>query len=152
MGAERSVIHTAWVVVLAMALGGCTDVRDYQGAWAGPRVGDAEPLRVGFGDQVGATLVIERASLADFRARFTTDDGLFEDAVIVPIPGAEADVLAQATFDGSPARVFMAFATVTDGAGDALAIVALHDDPRVEVRVLRGGSSPLYGIFRLERQ
>jgi hypothetical protein len=28
-------------------------------------------------------------------------------------------------------------------------IVALYDDRRVEVRILRGGSAPLYGIFAL---
>jgi hypothetical protein len=132
-------------------LSACTDVRDYEGSWDGARVGDAQPLRVGLGDQVQAELVIEQASLSDFRARLSTDDGLFADALVQPIPGAEADVLAHATFDGAPARVFMAFAATTDDNGDALAIIALYDDPRVEVRVLRGGTSPLYGIFLLRR-
>lgn len=145
-------IRGAWMgITLLVALGACTDVRDFEGRWSGTRVGEAAPLRVGHDDTVGAELVIERASLSDFRARLTTADGRFTDAVIEPIQGAEADVLAHATFDGSPARVFMAFASTGDGGGDALVIVALYDDPRVEVRVLRGGPTPLYGIFLLSR-
>jgi hypothetical protein len=38
---------------------------------------------------------------------------------------------------------------VPDGGGDALALIALYDDRRVEVRVLRGGTTPLYAIFAL---
>jgi hypothetical protein len=145
------VIHGAAIGSLLVTLVACTDVRDFEGTWTGTRVGDAAPLRVGLADRLDAELVIEQASLSTFRARLSTADGLFADAVIQPIPGAEADVLAHATFDGSPARVFMAFAQATDGGGDALAIVALYDDPRVEVRVLRGGTTPLYGIFLLDR-
>ena len=38
-----------------------------------------------------------------------------------------------------------------DAGGDALAMVALYDDDRLEVRVLRGGARPIYGIFALKR-
>ena len=40
-------------------------------------------------------------------------------------------------------------AEATDGGGDALVVVSLYPDDRVELRVLRGGPSPLYGIFAL---
>lgn len=139
------------LVAISATLAGCVDIRDFAGTWSGPRVGDAAVLRAGFDASATATLVIDRVDLDALNARLTTSGDELIDAEIRPIPGAEADVLAGATFDGSPARVFLAFAETQDGAGDALAIVALYDDGRVEVRVLRGGPTPLYGIFALER-
>jgi len=70
---------------------------------------------------------------------------------IASIKGAEADVLAGITFSGAPLRVFLAFAPMADGRGDALVIVALYDDHRVEVRLLRGGTpeTQRYAIFAL---
>jgi hypothetical protein len=66
------------------------------------------------------------------------------------VPGAEADALANMTFAGSPLRVYLAFVPLADGGGDALVLIALFDDERVEVRMLRSGSSPLYAIFALK--
>jgi hypothetical protein len=54
------------------------------------------------------------------------------------------------TFAGSPLRVFLAFAAIPDGGGDALVLIALYDDQRVEVRLLRSGPTPLYSIFALK--
>ena len=39
----------------------------------------------------------------------------------------------------------------TDGSGDALAMIALYDDQRIEVRLIRGGAQPVYAIFDLRR-
>jgi hypothetical protein len=68
---------------------------------------------------------------------------------ITSLAGAEADVLAGITFSGAPLRVYLAFAPVPDDAGEALVVVALYDDRRVDVRLLRGGTVPLYGIFAM---
>ena len=137
------------VVLVATTLLGCLDVRDFEGTWTGTRVGDAAELRVGFADEVGAVLVIEDADLRSLRAQLTLDNDLISAATIQPIPGSQADVLAGITFTGSPSRVYMAFASTSDGGGDATVIVALYNDSRVEVRVMRGGGQPLYGIFLL---
>ena len=130
--------------------GGCLDVRDFEGSWSGPRVGDNDALRQGFADQASAVLTVTDIDLRSLDARLTID-GLFDNALVSPIPGAEADVLTSMSFDGSPARVFLAFVETVDGGGDAMVMVALYDDPRLVVRVLRGGPSPLYGIFSLSR-
>jgi hypothetical protein len=130
---------------------GCLDLRDFEGTWAGDRVGEAPELRVGMTDDASATLVIEEADLRSLRARLTVDNDVIDNALIQPIPGTQADVLAGITFDGAPSRVYLAFCETTDGGGDAMIFVALYNDERVEVRVLRGGSQPLYGIFVLER-
>lgn len=134
-----------WIAV------GCTDVRDFRGTWTGPRIGEDAVVRVGFADAVSATLIVEEVDLGAFSGRLTTSDDAFRDATIQPIPGAEADALADIDFAGSPARVFLAFVAASDGGGDALAIVALYDDERIELRLLRGGGQPMYGIFALDR-
>ena len=79
-------------------------------------------------------------------------DGLVEDSDVVSISGAEADVLSGMTFDGSPMRVYLSFIAVPDGNGELIAVVALYDDRRVEVRVMRGGQVPVYAIFALTGQ
>ncbi len=128
---------------------GCLDVRDFEGTWRGDRVGDAAELRVGFADDARCELTIEQVDLRSLRARLTIDDDSISDALIQPIAGTQADALRELTFDGSPSRVYLAFAETSDGGGDATVFVALYNDDRVEVRVMRGGSQPLYGIFRL---
>lgn len=140
-------------VVLATSIAlvaGCLDVRDFEGAWSGPRVGSDPVLRSGFEEDARATLVIDRVDLDDLEAQLTID-GAFDAAPIRPLPAAEADVLGDISFDGSPARVYLSFAEPMDGGADALVIAALYGDPLVEVRVLRGAPSPLYGIFSLRR-
>lgn len=132
-------------------LAGCHDVREFSGSWTGPGVGDAVELRVGFAGGATASLEVQEASLRQFRGRLTTSDDVFDGALIQPIAGAEADVLASVSFDGSPLRVFFAFAETADGGGEATCVVALYPDDRIELRVMRGGTAPLYGIFALER-
>jgi hypothetical protein len=136
-----------WATLVLLVLVACSDLRDFHGQWKGPRVGDARPLDLNVPDG-NATLSIDRIDSHGLAARLTVD-GLLPETVLTSIPGAEADVLSGITFSGAPLRVYLAFVPVPDGGGDALAIVALYDDRRVEVRLLRGGSAPLYGIFTL---
>jgi hypothetical protein len=136
-------------VLLALcALAACSDVRDFRGTWTGPRVGTSSVLRVGIADSATATLVIDQIDTHSFSGTVSID-GVAEAAPVASMPAAEADVLAGTTWSGSPLRVYFSFFAVPDGNGDALALVALYDDRRVELRVLRGGTLPLYGIFAL---
>ena len=139
-------------LIVGATLIGCVDVRDFEGTWTGTRVGDAEPLRIGFADEVGAVLIIEDADMRSLRAQLTLGNDLISGATIQQIPGTQADVLSEITFAGAPSQVYMAFAATTDSGGDAMVMVALYNDSRVEVRVLRGGARPLYGIFLLWRE
>lgn len=136
------------LALLALGLVGCTDIRDYEGAWSGPRVGDSPALRVGVAGDAQASLRIESVDKHGMTGRLTID-GLVDDAPITSVEGAEADVLAGLTFTGSPLRVYLAFAAPTDAGGDVLAVIAVYDDDRIEVRLLRGGSAPVYAIFAL---
>ena len=141
----RPVRWATLCLVLAFA---CTDVRAYEGTWSGKRVGDTPVLRVGVADDATATLSIDGIDTHGMRGHLTIA-GLVADAEVASHAGAEADVLARITFNGSPQRVYLSFVTIPDGGGQALAVIALYDPMRIEVRVLRGGSMPLYAIFAL---
>jgi hypothetical protein len=54
------------------------------------------------------------------------------------------------SFAGAPMRVYLAFVPAT--AGDILAIVALFDSRRIELRLIRGGGAPVYAIFALSER
>jgi hypothetical protein len=136
-----------WATLIVLLLLGCTDVRDFRGTWQGDRVGEAAVLRVGAGD--AATLVIDSIDAHGLVARLAVP-GLVDETQLDSLPGAEADALANMTFAGSPLRVYLAFAAIPDGGGDALVLIALYDDQRVEVRMLRSGTIPLYAIFALK--
>ncbi|HEX2687465.1 MAG TPA: hypothetical protein VHN14_12650 [Kofleriaceae bacterium] len=136
-----------WATLVLVMLLGCNDLREFRGDWRGPRVGDAPVLRAGIGDGA-AQLSIDGIDEHGLRARLAIE-GLLPETPITSLPGAEADALAGLTFGGAPLRVYLAFAAVPDAGGDALVVVSLYDDRRLEVRVLRGGTKPLYGIFAL---
>jgi hypothetical protein len=140
-----------WITFALLLLVGCNDLRDFRGDWRGPRVGDADALRVGLADDaasVAAVLSIDQIDGHGLMARLAID-GVLPETPIASLAGAEADVLAGMTFGGGPLRVYLAFAPMSDGAGEALVVIALYDDRRVEVRLLRGGTMPLYAIFAL---
>ena len=129
-----------------VALAACNDLRGFEGGWHGPRVGDAPVLTVGPGSD--AQLRIDHADRHGLAGELTIA-GLVDHTAFTSVPGAEADVLSDMTFGGSPLRVYLGFIGIPDGGGQAFAFVALYDDRRVEVRVLRGGTQPLYGIYAL---
>ena len=137
-----------WATVALLLLVGCSDLRDFHGTWSGPRVGDAAPLKAGVPASSSAVLSIDDITVHGLTGRFSVADFLPE-APIASLPGAEADVLSGITFSGAPLRVYLAFAPVPDQHGEALVVVALYDDHRVEARLLRGGDAPLYGIYAL---
>lgn len=138
-------------MLAVLTLVACNDLREFHGMWAGPRVGEGPALQVNVTDG-RARLFIDRVDPhAGLTAQLSVD-GLLSETSITSLPGAEADVLAGITFSGAPLRVYLAFAPVPDGGGEALVVVALYDDRRVDVRLLRGGTKPLYGIFALTEE
>ncbi|MEO8846674.1 MAG: hypothetical protein ABI591_27250 [Kofleriaceae bacterium] len=136
-----------WATLLWLLAFACNDVRAYEGTWTGKRVGDVPAVRVNIATDATATLSIDAIDTHGLHGHLTIA-GLL-DGDVASVEGAEADVLSGITFGGSPQRVYLSFVATTDGGGDALAVIALYDEKRIEVRVLRGGSQQLYGIFAL---
>lgn len=141
--------------MMIAALAGCADLREFRGTWRGERVGSDPSLLVGtLGDNI-AELTIESLDRHGLAGHLRIEgpagrDGRF-DAALASVPGAEADVLAGMTFEGAPLRTYLSFVEPVESAGgSALAVVSLYDE-RVELRLLRGGAMPLYGIFALRR-
>lgn len=136
-----------WATLVLLTLLGCSDLREFRGDWRGSSVGVIPELRLNV-DNLAARLSIDQIDGHGMTGRFAIDR-LLPETPITSLAGAEADVLAGITFGGGPLRVYLAFVAMPDGGGDALVVVALYDDRRVEVRLLRGGTAPLYGIFAL---
>ena len=136
-----------WASLVLLLLLGCTDLREFRGTWAGPRIGNAAALHTGV---LGTTaqLIIDHIDGHSFAARLGVD-GLFPPTPISSIPGVEADALSDLTFTGDPLKVYLSFVTVPDNHGDGLLVIALFDDHRIEVRLIRGGGFPLYGIWSM---
>jgi hypothetical protein len=129
-----------------VVLAACNDLRGFEGTWQGPRVGDTPVLTVGPG--ADATLAIDHIDRHGLHGELTIN-GIVDHAAFDSLPGAEADAISDMSFSGSPLRVYLGFVAVTDTGGEALAMVALYDDHRIEIRVMRGGTVPLYGIYAL---
>jgi hypothetical protein len=139
-----------WATLVLLSLVACSDLREFRGTWGG-RLNENLVVLAGIPDAAGAataTLEIDVVNGHELTARLTIP-GLFSETPIATMPQAEADVLSDITFAGAPLKVYLAFAPAADGGGDALVVVALYDDRRVEVRVLRGAPRRLYGIFSL---
>jgi hypothetical protein len=140
---------TLHIIAMSMVVAvGCTDVRDFRGNWQGPRVGTSPAVTLGLSMDAQASVEISSIDTHGIQGTITVD-GLVSAYGFASFQGAEADVLSGTTFAGSPLRVYMAFVATTDGQGDAFAVIALYEDRRVEVRLLRSGSVPIYAIFAL---
>ena len=103
-------------------------------------------LRVGVTATAQASLVVESVDSHGLRAQLAID-GVLEPTELTSLPGAEADALADLTFAGSPLKVFLAFVPMADGGGDAMVVVGMFDDRRIDLRIMRQGASPIYAIF-----
>lgn len=139
-------------VLAVVLLGACTDLRDFRGDWRGPRIGDAEAVRVGVTDTATAQLAIDEVATRGMHGTLEVDQLVAPGTPFRSLDGAEADTLATLSIDGA-LRVYLGFVPIIDGAGEAFAIVALYadrdDDRRVDLRLMRSGPTPLYGIFEL---
>jgi hypothetical protein len=139
------------VLVAIVTTAACNDLRDFAGSWSGNRVGDTPALRVGEGESANLAIFdIDKHGLEGSLHVYAADGNtLLVEANFRSLEAAEADVLSTMTFSGAPMRVYLAFVPVSDGSGDALAIIALYDSRRIELRLMRGAPSPLYAIYTL---
>ncbi len=82
-----------------------------------------------------------------------TSDGRFEDALLEPIAELPHDQLSKLDFPGGRLRSYLFFARSSGVEQDlALVVISLMEDESVEVRIVRGGDDPLYGVFQTKKK
>ena len=137
-------VHLA-VAAVALALGGCEDIRQFQGAWEGSVSADPA-LRQGFA--AGATMRATIAEASRTALGMTVQLPDRADAVpFEPVRHAADDALGEMRLDGDPLRTFVGYVRPA-GADPLLAIVSLFAADHVDVRLVRGPDD-VYGVFTL---
>jgi hypothetical protein len=162
----RISLAPAALLALTSALGGCKDVDDftthegehYCGAVvAGPFVRD------GFGPAVKLRLSFDAAAIAQGPGTISTDDGLFVDARLLPIPQVFHDPLSTLQFgEGQKRSLLYALAPSGPAGGAPLSVIlSLMENGQIEVRLFRAGdpktnepaqAASYFGVFPLARQ
>ena len=150
--ATPSVIFITGVLAFP-ALGGCTDIRDYDGTWHGSIVQN-QYLRKGFDSSSEVTLHVTKIDRGSLVGYFTLEPGSdstsgFQDATLIPVEQANNDSIGDLHFDGDPIATYLFFASPVDTTeASAMVIISAHSGKKMEMRLLR---HDLYGIFRLTR-
>jgi len=157
----------ASAVTLAFALQGCKDISRFGTGPGESYCGQIVPggfVRQGFAPGVRLRLHLDTDRLQEGPGDLSTDDGLFEDTPLRPIPQLAHDSLSTLNFGEGRVRNLLFAAQPTAGAASYV-IISLLENESVEVRVLRGappleGEAPtptehgheLFGVFPLVRQ
>lgn len=144
--------RTLLVVLLVLSLGGCLDVRNFEGSWQGAVIGE-EGVRQGFakGTMV-APLSLADVDLHRISATLSTSDGKFAKTQLSRVAKFSNDTLSGLVFEGNDVRTYMFNARLeTEPSGcPATLLISLFSDDHVEVRVIR--SNDLFGVFHLTRK
>jgi len=157
----------ASAVTLALALHGCKDISRFGTGPGESYCGQVVPggfVRQGFAPGVRLRLHLDTDHLQEAPGDLATDDGLFTDAPLRPIPQLAHDTLSTLDFGEGRVRNLLFGAQPQAGAA-AYVIISLLENESVEVRILRGappmeGETPsppeqghdLFGVFPLARQ
>jgi hypothetical protein len=141
------ILAAAALLAVALAAGGCEDLRQFAGSWAGEVSRDPQHQH-GFG--AGAVLAARIANATRYSVDMTvTLPGQTGAVRFEPIRHAADDVLADVRLAGEPLRTFFGFVSPPDQA-PYLAVVSLYAEERVEIRLIRGPDEA-YGVFALGR-
>jgi hypothetical protein len=115
-------------------------------------------VRAGFAAGTRVCLELDTRRLQEKPGTLSSSDGRFSTTALRPIPPLTSDTLSNLSFaEGQVRNLVFAVRERATPPRDALAVVTLRDDDRVELRLLDGapgaeGPEPLYGVFALERK
>lgn len=164
----RRAATTAVLIALAAFFApGCKDVSRFTSkpgeSWCGAVV-TGPFVRAGFGPGVRIRMNLDTDHLDDTPGMIATDDVLFDNTPLRPIPQLAHDTLSTLDFGEGRTRNLMFGAHPTHGAA-VVVIVSLLENGETEARILRGAAllpgetdttSPdgpqLFGIFPMTRQ
>ncbi|HNS96258.1 MAG TPA: hypothetical protein PLJ27_25240 [Polyangiaceae bacterium] len=153
--------------LLSLGTTGCQDISRFGTGPGQSYCGRIVPggfVREGFSPGVTMRVHLDADHLYDAPGDVATDDGLFADAPLRPIPQLAHDSLSTLNFGEGRVRNLLYGAQPTQGAV-AYVILSLLDNEDVEARVLRGApptdieavpvgwfGPELFGVFPLTRQ
>jgi hypothetical protein len=161
-----------WSVVMAASatLLACHDISSFSTASGGIYEGvitSASFVRAGLGTSVRMCVAIDTSQLQTAPGAISTDDGLFHETPLRPIPQFWQDPLS--TFNFGEGRIenalYVASGSAVDAglAGDVVVVLSFMIAGTIEVRLLRGappmtvtgvataGPPNLFGVFSLIR-
>jgi hypothetical protein len=162
-----SVLAALAFVASVTGLGGCKDVDDFtthQGEHYCGAIVAGPFVRDGFGPDVKLRLSFDAAAIASGPGTISSDDGLFVDAKLSPIPQVFHDPLSTLQFGEGQKRSLLYSVAPSGTAGGAplSAILSLMENGNVEVRLFRAGdpqrpaeparAASYFGVFPLSRQ
>ena len=129
-----------WLAIV-IALCGCHDLRDYQGTWQGDVVANPA-LTTGISGT--ARLTITTANQQELHGTLDLPP-TFQATPVDSIKRASGDALGSVRVGRDALQTYFAAAP-----NEALLVVSLFPDDRIELRVIRGVDE-LYGVFDLTR-
>ncbi len=129
--------------LVALAACGCSDLAGYEGDWHGTPVTDPA-LLAGMPPDQNVVLHLDNVDRLQVSGSITLGTGALG---LRPVPQAGADSLGSFELPDSPLKSYILVAPLSDG--DAMAIVSLYGDQRVDLRLIR--SDALYAVFHLTR-
>jgi hypothetical protein len=140
-------VRIASLTIVLLLLGGCEDIRRFEGTWAGPISADPAQQQ-GFG--ASAILRLQVTSVSRRSIAMSVDLPERGGSLpFEPIRGASADALGDLRLDGEPLRTFLGYVRPA-GMEAFLAVVSLFPEDRIEARIIRGPDES-YGVFSLLR-
>ena len=141
---EPMALHRSGLALLAALAGaGCQDLGGFVGTWEGQVV--ADPLvRAGVAGEAPVTLRLDRLDRLGLAGALRLAG---RDSTLRPLPRATSDLLGHLELPDRPLQSYLLVAPLDDG--DALAVVSLYDQPRIDLRLLR--SDTLYAVAHLRR-
>ena len=160
-------MRRGWSLLAPLVFVGCQDVDDYSTkpdeSYCGSVV-EGPFVRDGFAPEVRLRLTFDAAAISSGPGMVTTDDGLFTEAKLTPIPQIFHDQLSTLSFGEGRKRSMLYAVTPTrvQGGAPLTAVVSLMDGGNVEVRIFRAGdasqtdtpslAASYFGVFPLTRQ
>jgi hypothetical protein len=134
------------LLLLALAVAGCEDIRRFEGDWTGPVSADPQHRE---GIDAGAVMHARVTSVSRRDIALTVAWGGDGELAFQPILHAADDALGELRIDGEPLRTYLGYLTPPSGA-PYLAAVSVFSEDRIDVRIIRGPDET-YGVFSLRR-
>jgi hypothetical protein len=137
-------MRNLFVFLALVVLVGCSDLSTFKGRWSGSVV-NHPALLVGLSPTASVALEVDSVDRTSLAGRLQVGE---ETVALRPLSAVKSDGLGAAELPDSPLATFWVAVSLADG--DAIGVVSLFSDDKVDLRLLR--SDTLFGVFHLTRK